>query len=1522
MASDEDLLIASGGFQMDASQNSIAENAARFDDSINNSKDLLYNASHASVFGSGAEVHPLGAGNTSSAIGSATPPSSAESHPPSQHAVQLQPYVTHRMGHPAIDPWSGHSSPDSVLTPNEGTTQTSEEPSASLSATRSPLGHHCLTHSTSSEALMRASQPAQDSRHWQQKQAQQQPHPDSLADAYEATLANSPHGHGPHPLTTRDAAAGHGGHGGHAYMPATAQGYAPQHGSHPQAYYSHAEGQPDDMEPGGDGGDFGMHDMASKQSQQRLWAMRSASAKQLAAATALARGNSGSGGQQPSLMTGPDRDYSTELLLRDAMYPAMRQAMYPSLKLPELSADAGNISASPAQTASDLRWPQQHPQQPQHPQQGGAWPAGQYGEGVPDYGSHAGSAAGGGSSSFFERAFMGGPGGEGPRPSALARGWHANSTPALVGLENANVAAAAAAAAAVAAAPGPGPGCQGPLSPRQWQTGPAWDQMPAAWHPQGGFNGAGGGGDMAPMYGGPGMMGQRDAGDGFPGPGVGAQGTAWMRGGSHPQLAGLARNSRGVYAGSSGSMQALGGGGGGSPNQDLWKQRNASAASLSQIGAAAASALARAPAEHPLGEYPSRTLFVRNINIHTTDEELLTLFSQCGEVRSMYTACKHRGFVMISYHDIRASTRAKQVLQGFMLRQRAVDVHYSVPKENASEPDLNQGTLVVFNMDSSIPRGRILELFSQFGEVKEIRSTPKKEGHKFVEFYDSRHAHAALQGLNRVTLAGRQLKIELSRPGGVRRARNSQQNLQALHSENSSSQTDLLNAGSLGSGEALPPVSGAGSGGGGSGQVLSPSAGDLQAMFQTLMIQGAAGGGQPPPPPPPPPHVGGGLHVVPPPGPGMSGQFMTDRRDRVTHGGAADSFSTPPDTPGGLDGLDEGPLGPRRGWAPPPPPPPAPSSGGFPQTPMSDSAAMIQGMYSGLMKQSVPPPGHPPPEGDVDGAYQSLVSSMLGTGSTTGGNSGGEHKVGSALAAGQPVPPPPPPPPPPSDTGAAFSPIAAPPPPPISPQLPPLQAARGVSSPKHQQQQPPPPPPPPPNQLPPQPPPSAGGSPMAAGTPSHGGGGPSPNHTLPATLAAAAASAAAALARDPTIPPEEHEARLHQHLLEQLGHMHRHAVGQMVMEQQVGGPMQSPSWHMGGLGTSHGGSPCSSLPHSPRVPPAGHRGPHPLAGAHFPPSPPPPAPLSVDGDSMSPGRGSGRPMSPMHANGRSAPRPISARHSRSPLAGGGPHSTASSLPASVAGSCNSVGDYIEHGSGRRGSNSGEHFAVSREAVGNGPGLDARTTLMIRNIPNKYTQKVLMQTIDDGGFFGKYDFFYLPIDFKNHCNVGYSFINMASTDAVLAFYDRFHNQGWERFNSEKRCCVAYARIQTRSALVSHFQNSSLMHEDKKCRPVLINLSGAAPIFEEFPAPRRQSHSSHSSARRAAARSGRPSRDSLDSPKGGRSSLRTSADARAPHEPGGGSGGTPTASGGTPTASGGGRGAPLSQEFPFCGARDSS
>lgn len=90
--------------------------------------------------------------------------------------------------------------------------------------------------------------------------------------------------------------------------------------------------------------------------------------------------------------------------------------------------------------------------------------------------------------------------------------------------------------------------------------------------------------------------------------------------------------------------------------------------------------------------------------------------------------------------------------------------------------------------------------------------------------------------------------------------------------------------------------------------------------------------------------------------------------------------------------------------------------------------------------------------------------------------------------------------------------------------------------------------------------------------------------------------------------------------------------------------------------------------------------------------------------------------------------------------------------------------------------------------------------------------------------GTYDFFYLPIDFKNKCNVGYAFINFVRPISIIAFYQEFNNRKWEKFNSEKVCTISYARIQGKAALVQHFQNSSLMSEDKKCRPIIFHSEG--------------------------------------------------------------------------------------------------
>ena len=84
------------------------------------------------------------------------------------------------------------------------------------------------------------------------------------------------------------------------------------------------------------------------------------------------------------------------------------------------------------------------------------------------------------------------------------------------------------------------------------------------------------------------------------------------------------------------------------------------------------------------------------------------------------------------------------------------------------------------------------------------------------------------------------------------------------------------------------------------------------------------------------------------------------------------------------------------------------------------------------------------------------------------------------------------------------------------------------------------------------------------------------------------------------------------------------------------------------------------------------------------------------------------------------------------------------------------------------------------------GKDKRTTLMIKNIPNawrygggvrrRFSRETVLGIIDKSCK-DKYDFFYLPIDQKTGCNLGYGYINMTSTDSVVTLYEEV--RAWAR-----------------------------------------------------------------------------------------------------------------------------------------------
>lgn len=126
--------------------------------------------------------------------------------------------------------------------------------------------------------------------------------------------------------------------------------------------------------------------------------------------------------------------------------------------------------------------------------------------------------------------------------------------------------------------------------------------------------------------------------------------------------------------------------------------------------------------------------------------------------------------------------------------------------------------------------------------------------------------------------------------------------------------------------------------------------------------------------------------------------------------------------------------------------------------------------------------------------------------------------------------------------------------------------------------------------------------------------------------------------------------------------------------------------------------------------------------------------------------------------------------------------------------------------------------------------DTRTTCMIKNIPNKYTQTMLINLLNEHHF-GCFDFVYLRMDFKNKCNVGYAFVNFTKIEYIISFYHKINNKGWKMFSSNKISELTYASIQGFDNLINKFRNSLVMKEQESYRPKVFYKDGHLKGYEK-------------------------------------------------------------------------------------------
>jgi hypothetical protein len=120
--------------------------------------------------------------------------------------------------------------------------------------------------------------------------------------------------------------------------------------------------------------------------------------------------------------------------------------------------------------------------------------------------------------------------------------------------------------------------------------------------------------------------------------------------------------------------------------------------------------------------------------------------------------------------------------------------------------------------------------------------------------------------------------------------------------------------------------------------------------------------------------------------------------------------------------------------------------------------------------------------------------------------------------------------------------------------------------------------------------------------------------------------------------------------------------------------------------------------------------------------------------------------------------------------------------------------------------------------------------MIRNVPNKYTPKQLVEDFLAAGFKGAMRFFYMPFDLDTGYNLGFAFADFINNAELERFKALFDGVKLPNHKSHKICEISAARIQGLQANLDHLSKGQAVRSlPDEFKPIVFGLDGSAAPF---------------------------------------------------------------------------------------------